>query len=130
MSDPIGLIRRWLEILAAGTIGAWSEVVAAEALFRFPYAPSGMDPRSVDEARAAIGAFWTNIQSFEWNDVVIRGTEDPQLFLTIARSEALTASGSRYANDYVMLTRIRNGRIVEHVEYFNPLVVQQLFAKP
>jgi ketosteroid isomerase-like protein len=42
--------------------------------------------------------------------VVIRETEDPELYVTTARSEVVLANGEPYRNDYVMLTRVRDGR--------------------
>ena len=32
-------------------------------------------------------------------------------------------SGKPYRNQYVILTRIRDGVVLEHVEYINPLAV-------
>jgi ketosteroid isomerase-like protein len=41
----------------------------------------------------------------------------------------MLVSGLPYKNDYIMLTRIRGGRVVEHVEYFNPLPIVEMLKK-
>jgi ketosteroid isomerase-like protein len=84
--------------------------------------------RGRTHAIEALSALWKAKKSFAWLDVVIRGTDDPELFVTTARSEAVLVSGQHYANSYVILTRLRNGKVAEHVEYFNPLPVIEVFG--
>lgn len=127
------LIREWMEITANGPAEAWHERAAAEVVIRLPYAPPGVpnEFRGLAQAVAAMSPIWAAKKSFTWHDVVIRKTEDLELFVTTARSEVLLLSGQHYANDYVMLTRLRHGKVVEHVEYFNPLPVIEVFgSKP
>jgi ketosteroid isomerase-like protein len=123
-------VREWLDITANGPAEAWRERAADEVVIRLPFAPPGVanELRGLNEAIAAMTPMWNAKKSFTWHDVVIRGTDDPELFVTTARSEVLLLSGQHYANSYVMLTRIRNVRVVEHVEYFNPLPVIEVFG--
>jgi ketosteroid isomerase-like protein len=123
--DPITLVREWLDLAAIGPAEGWVGKVAEDVVVRLPYAPPGVmaEMRGFDVARDTLGAHWASKERFDWHDVVIRRTDDPELFVTTARSEALIHGGIRYANDYVMLTRVRDGRIVEHIEYFDPLRV-------
>jgi ketosteroid isomerase-like protein len=58
-----------------------------------------------------------------FSEVVIRRTEDPELVLTTARGEAKMSNGRIYRNEFIMLTRIRDGVVMEHIEYMNPLAV-------
>ena len=37
-----------------------------------------------------------------------------------------TVGGVAYCNNYVLLTRFRDGKIVEHVEYFDPMLVIEM----
>jgi uncharacterized protein len=76
-----------------------------------------------------LGHHWAAKRSFAWRDVEIRATEDPELFVTTARSEAVLVSGDNYANDYIMITRVRGGLIAEHTEYFNPLPIVEMLAR-
>ena len=129
MTDMISLMREWLDMLASGPAEAWNGKVAHDVVIRLPYAPPGVanELSGFDHARDAMSAVWKGKQRFTWHDVVIRRTEDPELLVTTARSEALMVDGRHYANDYVILTRIRDGKVLEHIEYFNPLPVMALF---
>lgn len=131
MQDPVKLIHEWLGMVSMGPAEAWVGKVAEDVMVRLPYAPPGVtaELRGFEQARHVLGEHWKSKRSFEWRDVVIRRTEDPELFLITARSEAELISGRRYANDYIMLTRIRDGRIAEHTEYFNPLPVLELIGR-
>ena len=128
MTDITSLMRNWLDILAMGPAEAWVGKVAQDIVIRLPFAPPGVaeEVRGFDAAREEMSAVWKTKQRFDWHDVVIRRTEDPELLVTTARSDALLVSGRKYANNYIMLTRIRDGKVVEHSEYFNPLHVIEL----
>ena len=124
------LIMQWLHVAAKGPAEAWRERASANVVIRLPFAPPGVanELRGLTEAIAAMESLWTATRTFEWKDVVIRRTEDPELFVTTARSEAVLLSGKRYANIYVMLTRLQHKRVIEHAEYFNPLPVIEVFG--
>ena len=80
-------------------------------------------------ARDALVSSRAGQERFEWMDVAITATEDPELLVITARSEVALKSGGTYANRYVMLTRARGDKVVEHVEYFNPLPVLEMFRQ-
>ena len=131
MTDNVKLLREWLDIVATGPAEAWPARVDEDVVIRLPFAPPGVpnELRGRAQAVAALSATWEKKERFDWHDVVIRRTEDPELLVATARSEAVMLSGQRYANNYVILTRIRNGKVIEHVEYFNPLPVMQVFGQ-
>jgi ketosteroid isomerase-like protein len=130
MSDLIRLMREWLDVLAMGPAEVFAGRVAEGVVLRLPFAPPGVEAehRSAAEAIAAMEPVWAGKIRFDWHEVEIRRTEDPELLVTTARSDVLLKSGRPYANSYVMLTRFRDGRVVEHVEYFNPLAVLAAFG--
>jgi ketosteroid isomerase-like protein len=131
VSDAKALIRQWMDMTAMGPADAWTGKVADDVVVRLPYAPSGVlaEMRGFDHARDTLSHHWGTKQSFAWHDVVIRQTEDPELYVTTARSEAILASGAPYRNNYVMLTRVRDGKIVAHDEYFNPLPIIEMLER-
>jgi ketosteroid isomerase-like protein len=131
MTDTIALIREWLDIVATGPAEAWRARAAEDLVIRLPFAPPGVqnELRGINQAVEALSAVWSAKERFSWHDVVIRKTEDAELFVTTARSEALLRSGQHYANSYVIMTRLRGGKVVEHVEYFNPLPVIEVFGR-
>lgn len=131
-TDCKTLVRDWLDLVATGPAEAWSSRVAEGVVIRLPFAPPGVAEELSGKAAAiaALAPVWEGKVRFDWRDVVIRATEDPELFVTTARSEVLLRSGRTYANSYVMLTRVRDGQVVEHAEYFNPLPVLEAYGAP
>jgi ketosteroid isomerase-like protein len=131
MTDTYSLVREWLDIVATGPAEAWPARASADVLIRLPFAPPGVanELRGLTQAVESLSVVWSAKERFTWHDVAIRKTEDPELFVITARSEALLRSGQHYANSYVILTRLRGGKVVEHVEYFNPLPVIEVFRR-
>jgi ketosteroid isomerase-like protein len=131
MNDAKALVREWMDLTAIGPATGWQGRASADLVVLLPYAPPGVVPemRGFDQALEILSHHWAGKRSFDWHDVVIRQTEDPEPFLTTARSEVVFDSGQTYANSYVMLTRVRDGKVVEHTEYFNPLPIVEMFAK-
>jgi uncharacterized protein len=127
----INLIRGWLDLVSSGPAESWPAYAAEDVVIRLPFAPPGVtnELRGRTQAIAALSDLWKAKRSFAWKDVVIRGTDDPDLFVTTARSEAVLVSGQHYANSYVILTRLRDRKVAEHVEYFNPLPVIEVFGR-
>jgi ketosteroid isomerase-like protein len=127
MSDVVERMRAWLGVIERGDFAAWEGRVAEDFVMRLPYGdPAIRERRGFAAARDGLAAFWPAFERFAWRDVVIRRTEDPDLVVATAKSEALTTWGQPYANDYVIFTRFRDGQVIEHVEYFNPLLAGAL----
>ena len=125
MTDKKQIVRRWLDVSALGPSEAWHELCSSDLVVRFPYAPPPVqrELNGLDAALATSSAHWNNMAKFEWHDVEIHATDDPDLFMTTCRSETMTVGGYPYANNYVLKTRFRDGKIVEHVEWFDPAPV-------
>lgn len=130
MADITWLMRDWLDAVAQGPAEAWPALAAEDVVIRLPFAPPGVpdELRGRAQAIAQMTPVWQAKARFDWRDVVILRTEDPDLLVTTARSDVVLLSGQAYANSYVILARFRDGRVVEHVEYFNPLPVIQAFG--
>jgi ketosteroid isomerase-like protein len=128
----IQLIREWLDAVSSGPAEAWFAHATEDIVIRLPFAPPGVanELRGRAHAIEALSGLWKAKKSFAWQDVVIRSTDEPGLYVTTARSEAVLLTGQHYANSYVILTRLRDGKVAEHVEYFNPLPVIAVFGQP
>ena len=126
----VKLIREWLDAVSSGPAEAWPAYATEDVVIRLPFAPPGVAQELRGRTRAieVLGGLWRAKRSFAWHDVVIRGTDDRELFVTTARSEAVLTTGQHYANSYVILTRLRDRKVAEHVEYFNPLPVIEVFG--
>jgi uncharacterized protein len=125
------LARRFFELLGGMRAQEWIELWREDGVFEQPYAPPGFPSHL--EGRDAIynhvRSMDTVFEEFAYQDVDVRATDDPNLLLATLRSEAtVTATGRRYANQYVALLRIRAGRVAHYCEYFDPLIVLDAFG--
>lgn len=125
MTDLIKLTEEWLQVLPDGNFEAFSGDVSPDFVLRLPFVPDGVPSefKGRDVAQAVLRASAQGRSPLVFTDKVIRRTEDPELALTTARAEAVMGNGRPYRNEYIMLTRIRNGVVLEHVEYLNPLAI-------
>ena len=125
MTDRKAIVRRWLDVGALGPAEEWHELCSKDLVVRFPYAPPPVqrELKGLATALATCSAHWGNMARFEWKDVQIHATDDPDLYIATARSETETVGGYPYGNHYVLMTRFKDGKIVEHVEWFDPALV-------
>jgi uncharacterized protein len=125
-------LRAFLRMCDRRDFSEWERVVADQIVVRFPFAPDGM-PRKVEGSapwESLVRAFMLDsLERFSWRDVDLHTTDDPELVMGTARSEALTKSGRPYTNQYCLLARARNGRLVEYSEYFDPAPVIAAFGE-
>lgn len=70
-----------------------------------------------------------NFKSMKFFDRTIRETSEPGQFVATWKGEIELASGGRYDNTYIGLFQVRDGKIVQFTEYFNPLVLQESFGQ-
>jgi ketosteroid isomerase-like protein len=127
MTDVVELMRAWLEVFGEGEFDAFPGKVSPDFVLRLPFVPPGVasEIRGRDATQRVLQASAERRSRLVFEDVVIRRTEDPELVVTTARAEAKLANGRTYRNEYVMLTRIRDGTVLEHVEYLNPLALME-----
>jgi ketosteroid isomerase-like protein len=124
-ASPLEITRRWLQVLAAANYDAWPNVTASELVIRTPFVAPGMS-RATDGREACLALareYGKVITNFRYLDVELHTTDDPELIVGTARSEAQMANGNMYANQYCILCRVKAGRVVTYTEYSDPLVV-------
>ncbi len=127
MMDIVELTRSWLEVFPDGDFDAFPGAVAEDFLLRLPFMPAGAptDYRGRELARSVLEGSASGRTRIVFSDVRILRTEDPELVMTTASGVATMHSGKPYKNEYIMLTRIRDGVVLEHIEYLNPLAVME-----
>lgn len=95
-----------------------------------PFAPPGFPARL--EGRAAIarqyGGLPAAFASMRFPDLVIRDLASPTEFFATYRGDIALKAGGKYDNDYAGYFVVRDGRIAEFHEFFNPLVLQRAFG--
>ncbi|MCK9563281.1 MAG: nuclear transport factor 2 family protein [Bacteroidales bacterium] len=125
MTDIVALTRAWLDHFAEGNFDTFPGDISPDFRLRLPFLPAGMQNEFCgrETARAVLVASAERRSKLIFEDVNILRTEDPELVVTTARAQATLDDGSIYRNEYIMLTRIRDGVVLEHIEYLNPLAV-------
>lgn len=124
-------VSRWLAILAAGELDSWDGIAGPDLVMDVPFAPPPMGGVMTGAAacKAAVGQLWSTMASFEFHDVKIFATAEAGVVFATARSAATTTWGREYQNNYVFQIELRDGLIVRHTEYFNPLPVLEVFGE-
>jgi ketosteroid isomerase-like protein len=124
-ATPLEMTRRWLQVLADTDYEAWASVTSSDLVIHTPFVAPGMS--RVSEGRetclALAREYGKLIRNFRYLDVELHTTDDPELIIGTARSEAVMANGGLYANQYCVLCRVKEGRVVTYTEYSDPLVV-------
>lgn len=125
MRDIAQMAEEWLIHMPQGDFEAFSGKVDRDFVLRLPFMPPGMPTTYTgrNAAQDALKASASGRSPLVFHDTVILRTEDPELVVVTARADTVMADGTPYVNSYVIFVRIRDGVIVEHTEYLNPLAV-------
>jgi ketosteroid isomerase-like protein len=130
ITDMIELAHKWLEILPEGEFDQLPGQIADNFVLRLPYAPPGIPSEFVgrDVAQAALSSSAKNRSRLVLENIKLLRTEDPELLVATANGGATMGNGKVYRNSYVIFIRIRDGMVIEHTEYLNPMKVIEAFA--
>lgn len=122
-------IERFFRALEARDIAAFLDTWADDGVQVMPFAPAGF-PSRLDGKTAIARQYGSLPANYAYMRFPreIADQLDPERFVVRYAGEIGLAAGGRYDNTYVGLFTVRNGRIVEFVEFFNPVVLQQAFG--
>jgi ketosteroid isomerase-like protein len=122
--SAVAVLSGFLDAMAALDPHRAFAFFAEEGTFAFPYAPPGMPAlaRGGEEVLRLLRGM-TMFESIDLYDREVHGTDDPELAIATFGSRARLRGGRPYANRYVSLARVRDGRIVEYQEHFGPLAL-------
>jgi ketosteroid isomerase-like protein len=127
----VALVERFYEQLGAIEIDSWIELWQPDGVFEQPFATEGF-PRRLegrDEILHHVTGMDEIFRDFVFSDIEIHATADPDCFVMTLRSDStIIPTGRRYANEYVVFLRLRDGLVAHYREYFNPLVVLDAFG--
>lgn len=123
------VVERFFAAVEAQHFAVIKEVFAPTAQQLLPYAPAGF-PTRLDGAEAIYQQFSGLTAYFGQLRFPrqILATEDPDVIFVNFTGDLTLKSGGKYENTYVGTFRLREGKIVEYVEYFNPLLLAKAFG--
>lgn len=130
MSNSTDAVRRWLDVLAGGDVGKWDDLADSDLSMHAPLMPGEADTPTLglEPNRARVGGLWQAWENFEFTDTEIHAAaDDADLVFVTTRSEAKTVWGAPYANRYFIRLRLRDGKVVEHLEFMDPRPVLAAF---
>lgn len=124
MSEERDVALRYLEAFSRLDVDGMIAEVDDDIVLELPVAPDGY-PRRVEGRkdyenllRPAMTSLWSE---FQLTRIEVRAEADPERVVAEYTSKGTIAStGKPYANTYVNLLRVRNGKITETKEFFDP----------
>ena len=123
ITDDVALARKWLEVMPQGEFDQLPGQIAEDFVLRLPFAPPGVPSEFAgrDVAQKALGTSARGRSKLSFDNLRLLRTEDPELLVATANGSATMGSGKLYRNSYVIFVRIRDGMVIEHIEYLDPL---------
>ena len=122
-------VERFFQALEAKDLTAFLDVWAEDGVQVMPFAPQNFPSRL--EGKAAIrkqyGSLPANYRYMRFPRE-ITPMQDPERFVVRYTGQIGLTTGGRYDNTYVGLFLVRDGRVQEFVEFFDPIVLQTAFG--
>jgi len=125
MGDIVQLVELWLRHMPQGDFDGFPGEISPDFVLRLPFMPGGLPTEFAgrEQARAVLADSARSRAPLVFTDKRILRTEDPELVVVTASASTTMANGRPYRNSYVIFVRVRDGVIVEHTEYLDPLKV-------
>lgn len=123
--------------LEGGDLGALEEMMHPEIVNTLPFAASGATDAGamrVFDGREQVLAYFAGasqaIPEVAFEELEITLANDGAVAFVETRGDMRLADGREYRNLYVWRLSFEDGRIVEIVEYFNPVTAAEAFGRP
>ena len=66
-------------------------------------------------------------KKFRWSGEIF-ATDNPEVAIALMTSQVELMDGRAYSNDYTVISRVRDGKIYEHTEFFDTARACEAFA--
>jgi ketosteroid isomerase-like protein len=129
VEDNKELVLSWFEAAFKGDTERWLDLIHDD--FRY-WAPGRMpftgwsDKDGFMATAELLGRYVAGPMTLKIGAVT---AEDDRVVLQ-TEGDVLLSNGERYNNVYMMCTKVRDGKIVEYIEFFDSLYVYQTFDAP
>lgn len=125
---PVAVLSGFLDALGSLDPDRAFSYFATDGTFAFPYAPPGMPAQARGEKQlAAMLRGMAMFDDIAIYDREVHATDDAEVAIATFAARAHLRGGRPYANRYVSVARIRDGRILEYSEYFGPIALITAF---
>ncbi|MFQ6550360.1 nuclear transport factor 2 family protein [Aestuariibius sp. 2305UL40-4] len=119
------VIEQFLKFTEDQNFDGHREILAEDCVFTYPYAaenaPSEIAGREKIVEQALIGG-WQTRQSMKVLEMNYAALEDPEWALIQWRNTSVTNDDRPYDQTFVNVIRVVDGKIIEFIEYYDPLV--------
>jgi len=124
--QALHLINQFGSLLLDKDMQSWLELFDEQIRFEFPYADEGYN--KLLEGKQALAQhmeqFDGMIRMNHFSTPVIHQTLNPDIFIAQFQGTGiLLETGKVYAQDYISLIEVKNGKISRYLDYWNPLAV-------
>jgi uncharacterized protein len=119
------VVERYFEIMNELDIDALGDLFAEDIVFRLPFAPAPVPRRTEgkDAVLEVYAGFPSLVSPLGFHDIRIDALAQDGGFLAEYRSDCtMLPTGAPYRNAYVGRFTVRDGKIAEFAEFFDPVV--------
>lgn len=114
--------------LLDGDVEPWLDMFTDDGAMAFPYAPEGMPKRIEGKAALAnhLARFPHQFDFSRFSDPICHYSTDPEVMIAEFSCQAtVMGTGRSYNQRYISVITIRDGKIANYKDYWNPLVALQ-----
>jgi hypothetical protein len=125
-STTVAVVQRFMDAMAGLDIEAMLAESADDILVQLPAAPPGLPREAVGKAEftgflAGVSTLWT---SFSLIRCAVHPLADqPDRAVAEYASDSVNSDGSPYRNTYLSIATVRDGKLVNFQEFFDPTPV-------
>lgn len=124
-SNPEAIFRSSVNHLWNEDLASWLDLLHDDVVFEFPFAPTSQ-PRTL-KGKTQIAEYMRHIPGMLQVDEapsihVHRTTDDAIIIVEMSVSATVKATGAPFAQQYVVILTVTDGKIARYRDYWNPLV--------
>ena len=127
----IRAVQKLIQAVEAKDINTINELVTKNIVLEQPFSeeqPGGIRVKGRQAANAFFNRAFSQYSQIRFVDVVIRQSRFDNTVIIEAKGDFIVASNQEpYRNQYVFILKVVNGQISLIREYFNPLLVPEIF---
>lgn len=126
---PKAVLARYIKAMEIGA-DACLELMHKDIILHAPCVPVPV-PKIMTGLETVTGVYqlmFTRVfKQFRWNGEIF-ATDNPEVAMALMTSQVVLMDGRSYSNEYTIISRVRDGKIYEHYEFFDTGRASEAFA--